>query len=93
MLHVLVFILISFVHSVSGFSTMGSTRASTVEVRKPQVDKWQYRSFILANQIRCVIVSDPLADKAAAAVDVRFRPASNPSTKPFLALVVNRRTP
>ena len=46
--------------------------SSMVEVVKPAVDKLRYRCVVLDNQIRMTLVSDPEADKAAAAMDVRL---------------------
>lgn len=46
--------------------------SSMVEVIKPAVDKLRYRCVVLDNNIRITLVSDPEADKAAAAMDVRL---------------------
>lgn len=46
--------------------------SSMVEVVKPAVDKLRYRCVVLDNDIRITLVSDPEADKAAAAMDVRL---------------------
>ena len=46
--------------------------SSMVEVVKPAVDKLRYRCVVLDNNIRITLVSDPEADKAAAAMDVGF---------------------
>ena len=46
--------------------------SSMVEVVKPAVDKLRYRCVVLDNNIRITLVSDPEADKAAAAMDVRL---------------------
>ena len=48
-------------------------QSKMVEVVKPAVDKLQYRCVVLDNGIRITLVSDPDADKAAAAMDVRKR--------------------
>ena len=34
-------------------------------------DEWQYRAFKLKNQLDVLLVHDPAADKAGAALDVR----------------------
>ena len=47
--------------------------SSMVEVVKPAVDKLRYRCVVLDNNIRITLVSDPEADKAAAAMDVRLK--------------------
>lgn len=48
--------------------------SSMVEVVKPAMDKLQYRCITLRdNGIRITLISDPDADKAAAAMDVRLR--------------------
>lgn len=54
-------------------NTMSLNRHSNmVQVVKPAVDKLGYRCMVLDNNIRITLVSDPEADKAAAAMDVRF---------------------
>ena len=54
--------------------TVLDRHASMVEVVKPAVDKLQYRCITLRdNGIRITLISDPDADKAAAAMDVNIR--------------------
>ena len=45
-------------------------QSGVVEVVKPAVDKLTYRCLKLDNGLRITLVSDPEADKAAAAMDV-----------------------
>ena len=41
------------------------------EIIKPRTDKRTYKYITLPNQIRCILISDPEADKSAAALDVK----------------------
>ena len=43
---------------------------SSVEIVKPSNDTWSYRTITLENGLRCILVSDPEADKAACSMDV-----------------------
>ena len=45
---------------------------------KSKCDKREYRRVTLANQIRCLLVSDPEADKSAASLDVRVGAGLDP---------------
>ncbi|KAG1675762.1 hypothetical protein FOA52_012418 [Chlamydomonas sp. UWO 241] len=54
-------------------------------VIKPANDQWKYRSLLLPNGMRCMLVSDPEADKAAASVDVNVGSLSDPEDFPGLA--------
>ncbi len=47
-------------------------QSKMVEVIKPAVDKLNYRCVTLDNGLRITLISDAEADKAAAAMDVRF---------------------
>lgn len=51
----------------------------------PLVDENAYRYVQLSNDLQCLLVSDPLADKAAAACDVRVGSLSDPVNVPGLA--------
>ncbi|KAI8104302.1 hypothetical protein M9434_002862 [Picochlorum sp. BPE23] len=51
----------------------------------PLVDENAYRHVQLSNDMQCLLVSDPLADKAAAACDVRVGSLSDPENVPGLA--------
>jgi insulysin len=53
-------------------------------VKSPN-DQRQYESFVLANQLRVLLVSDPSTDKAAAALDVFVGSTSDPQRWPGLA--------
>lgn len=41
------------------------------KIVQPAVDDWSYRCLRLPNGLQALLVSDPAADKAAAAMDVR----------------------
>ena len=41
-------------------------------------DKRQYKMFKLANEMRCLIISDPKADKSAGSMDVGVGSAHDP---------------
>jgi insulysin len=45
-------------------------KMSAVPVQKPDLDHRDYHSFTLENKLKVLIVSDPKADKSAAALDV-----------------------
>ncbi|MFQ5938235.1 MAG: insulinase family protein, partial [Acidiferrobacterales bacterium] len=59
--------------------------ASAQTVVKSPNDKRDYESFVLPNQLKVVIISDPSTDKAAAALDVFVGSGSNPERWPGLA--------
>ena len=44
--------------------------AAHVEIVKPKSDEFSYRAIVLPNGLKAVLVSDPTADKAGAALDV-----------------------
>jgi len=44
----------------------------TVVLATPKVDDWHYHILHLPNGIQALLISDPDADMAAAAMDVRF---------------------
>lgn len=48
------------------------------EVTTSPNDPRQYESFVLANELKALIISDPTTDKAAAALDVYVGSSSNP---------------
>ncbi|MCJ1241138.1 hypothetical protein MMC14_009142 [Varicellaria rhodocarpa] len=68
-------------------------QSNTGEVVKPVVDKLKYRCMTLDNAIRITLISDPEADKAAAAMDqplyalvqVRVGSLGDPDDLPGLA--------
>jgi len=47
-------------------------------ITKSAIDKRQYKYLVLPNKIRCLLVSDMEADKAAAAIDVHVGSAHDP---------------
>lgn len=54
-------------------------------LNKSENDKRQYRYLILANELKVVLISDPLADKAAAALSVKIGANQNPTEREGLA--------
>lgn len=56
-----------------------------VKMHKSSEDKRSYRGFVLENGLKVVVVSDPLTDKAAAALDVHVGHMSDPWELPGLA--------
>ena len=62
-----------------------SLSALAVEVIKSPNDNRQYQSFVLPNQLKVLLISDPDTDKAAAAMDVHVGSAANPADRQGLA--------
>lgn len=58
---------------------------ATFEVVKSEQDAREYRYLVLANKMRVLLISDPLAEKAAAALDIFIGHNQNPSERPGLA--------
>ncbi len=56
-----------------------------VPLIKSENDKRQYEYFVLKNSLRVLLVSDPHADKAAAALDVNVGSGNDPKTRQGLA--------
>lgn len=54
-------------------------------VKKSSLDKRQFRSLTLSNQLRVVIISDPNSSRAAAAMDVHVGSTMDPISLPGLA--------
>lgn len=48
------------------------SKPSTTVLETPKVDDWHYRILDLHNGLQALLISDPSADMAAAAMDVRF---------------------
>ncbi len=46
--------------------------ASQPDLIKPRIDTLEYRFLTLPNSLRCLLISDPETEKAAAALDVRL---------------------
>ena len=66
------------VNSTPGSAQNVSVNAQTGPVIKSENDKRSYRSLTLNNGLRVLLVSDPDADKAAAAMDVEVGSAQDP---------------
>lgn len=54
-------------------------------IERSLADKREYKSVTLANNLQCLLVCDPTADKAAAAMDVNVGHFSDPEEIPGLA--------
>ena len=54
-------------------------------VAKPDLDPREYRHVVLSNGLQVVLISDPAADKAAAALEVRAGHFDDPESMPGLA--------
>jgi len=62
-----------------------SSAVATAKVIKSENDKRQYEYLILPNRMRVLLVSDPEADKAAAAMSIEVGSTSNPPGRQGLA--------
>ena len=56
-----------------------------MSIRKPLLDQREYRHIALSNKLEAVLISDPNADKSAAAMDVRIGSLFDPSQYQGLA--------
>ena len=56
-----------------------------VAIDKPESHRREYRAFVLPNELRVLVASDPAADKAAAALCVDAGRLSEPKAIPGLA--------
>eukprot|EP01023_Acetabularia_acetabulum_P008968 TRINITY_DN13949_c2_g1_i1.p2 TRINITY_DN13949_c2_g1~~TRINITY_DN13949_c2_g1_i1.p2 ORF type:complete len:125 (-),score=24.72 TRINITY_DN13949_c2_g1_i1:272-646(-) len=54
-------------------------------IHKPQIDTYNYRYFVLNNGLKCMLVNDPEADKAAACLDVQIGSLHEDEDVPGLA--------
>ena len=54
-------------------------------IAKPDLDPREYRHVVLSNGLQVVLISDPAADKAAAALEVRAGHFDDPESMPGLA--------
>ena len=52
---------------------------AAVNIIKPATDQRSYKYVKLPNEMRCLLISDPEADKSAASLDVRVGSALDPS--------------
>ncbi|TBR45087.1 hypothetical protein CBF23_000895 [Marinomonas agarivorans] len=59
-------------------SSMSSLNTTTVNIKKSQSDKNQYQYLQLENQLKVILVSDPKAEKSAAAMAVNVGANDNP---------------
>ena len=63
----------------------GATPAHGAEIERSPADTRDYRAVMLDNGLVALVVSDPSADKAAAALDVNVGSANDPDARPGLA--------
>ncbi|MFT6101889.1 MAG: secreted Zn-dependent insulinase-like peptidase [Granulosicoccus sp.] len=56
-----------------------------IDIEKGQVDDREYQYLVLQNQLRVLLISDPQADKAAAALDVHVGSSDDPKDREGLA--------
>ena len=63
-----------------------------VAIDKPESHRREYRAFVLPNELRVLVASDPAADKAAAALCVDAGRLSEPKAIPGLAIDVTGRS-
>ena len=63
----------------------GAAPAHGAEVERSPADTRDYRAVMLDNGLGALVVSDPDADKAAAALDVNVGSGSDPEGRPGLA--------
>jgi len=52
--------------------------ASSINIIKSACDKRSYKYVKLANEMRCLLISDPEADKSAASLEVKVGSALDP---------------
>ena len=64
---------------------LAAVRVCAVEIERSPADTRDYRSVMLDNGLQALVVSDPDADKAAAALDVNAGSANDPEDRPGLA--------
>ena len=69
----------------AGVLWLAAVPAGAVEVGKSPTDSRDYLAFTLDNGLGVLVVSDPFADKAAAALDVNVGSGSNPEGREGLA--------
>ena len=58
---------------------------SEIEIERSPADTRDYRAVALGNGLEALVVSDPDADRAAAALDVNVGSANDPETRPGFA--------
>ena len=63
----------------------GAALGNEVEIERSPADPRVYRAITLANGLEALVVSDPSADKAAAALDLNAGSADDPDARPGMA--------
>ena len=74
-----------FLGGCAHYGVENNPPGNSAKVIKSENDKRQYEYLILPNNMRVLLVSDPEADKAAAAMSVRVGSVSNPPGRDGLA--------
>lgn len=69
--------------AVSIFNTIGLDTSTSVI--KSENDKRDYRYLVLENELRVLLISDPITEKSAAALDVNIGANQNPADRAGLA--------
>jgi insulysin len=49
----------------------GSSNTHEVEIKKSKLDKREYKYLTLPNKLRVILISNPMADKGSASLDVK----------------------
>ncbi|GMF83043.1 unnamed protein product [[Candida] boidinii] len=57
----------------------------TEAIEKPDIDNREYKLIELPNKLQCLLISDPITDKSAAALDVNVGSFNDPDDIPGLA--------
>ncbi|OWB55534.1 hypothetical protein B5S28_g1406 [[Candida] boidinii] len=57
----------------------------TDNIEKPDIDNREYKLIELPNKLQCLLISDPITDKSAAALDVNVGSFNDPNDIPGLA--------
>jgi secreted Zn-dependent insulinase-like peptidase len=78
-------IIVSFVFACCQFAVALDGDVNKVEIKKGSLDKGIYHYEVLDNQLRVLLISDPEADKAAAALDVSVGSYNDPHDREGLA--------
>jgi secreted Zn-dependent insulinase-like peptidase len=75
----------ALVAALIGAFLLGATSYADNTIVKSANDQREYASFELPNKLKVLVVSDPTADKAAAALDVFVGTSSDPEDRQGLA--------
>ena len=59
-------------------SSGGSSNTHEVEIKKSKLDKREYKYLTLPNKLRVILISNPMADKGSASLDVKVGVSLDP---------------